>query len=1098
MSGSVLGHALDDVARPWRALRGTAACVGGVAVAALAFAATACLLRWQVANGPVATLCAWSAALVAIAGAAWLAWRAMGRLSARVVGQYLEQSGEWRRGALTTLLDESAPGTSAGLHGAAVERRAGEVQAAAAGALTPVVRRERRRTLGAAATLLAAAIVLIAARPTDGAAAALWHPYNAWRALTAPVQLHARRSSVGRGDRAVLDVAAFGHRQATLYLRAPGEAWRTSRILLDGRGDAAVTTAPLTADLVAQVEADGRRSPEIRVAVRLPAFLGSVTATAHYPAYLGLDDETLSVSGDTLVLPEGTRLALQGRATTALRGATLQGPDGVDSLAVQDAAFHGTLMPRQSGRWQLQLTTVGGDSLQGQLPTLPLQLVTDSAPAVEIAVPGADTVATSAMSLGLVIGVRDDHGVTSAWIEFHRGTSGPVERTPLPLPAGTVDRALLTAALDLAALHLSPGDTLHYIAAAMDNAPAHHIGRSREFVVRIPTAAEQRAARDRATEQAGAAFDSVAGESAHAQQAADDLSRERQRASDSDGSPDASGAAPLSSDAARKATTVAQSTQRVLDDAATLQRNLEQLREMAQRDGPADSALARDLGEINRLLDQALSPELRARLAALQQAITALDPAATQQALQALAQQEAQLQRAMDQARELFKRAALETSITDLAQRASQLADEQRALSPHPGSDTAAAARREAALASRTDSLARRVDSVATRVPSTSTQQGLHEAGAMVRQASTQMQQQAAANSPTPTATATAAGKQAESELRNAAQQIAQNGRNMQAQMRADVEHAIERALAETARLTRQQLAVAAAMAQGAMLLQARSTQGLIEEGAGKVANQVDAAARLNALMSPQAGIALAEARQDMRDAVSAVSKANPDTRAAAGKANDAVDALAVAAFALVLSRDRVNGSQSGSGVPEAMEEMQRMAGQQGNLARQGGASLQQGFGSAQQLMQLALQQRALAQQLDRMRASGLLPGAGDMARQAHELARSLEAGQLNPDVVQEQQRLYTHMLDAGRTLQGQQDDVSRERHATTARDAPPAIPPALDARIRYGIGEIRLPNWDALQRLQPEERRRVVDYFQRLTQTPATASGADTAPAHP
>ncbi len=72
-------------------------------------------------------------------------------------------------------------------------------------------------------------------------------------------------------------------------------------------------------------------------------------------------------------------------------------------------------------------------------------------------------------------------------------------------------------------------------------------------------------------------------------------------------------------------------------------------------------------------------------------------------------------------------------------------------------------------------------------------------------------------------------------------------------------------------------------------------------------------------------------------------------------------------------------------------------------------------------------------------------------------------------------------MLDAGRTLQGQEDDDKKERQSTTAKDAPPGVPPALDPRIRNGTGEIRLPSWEALQRLSPDERRRVVDYFQKL-----------------
>ena len=222
-----------------------------------------------------------------------------------------------------------------------------------------------------------------------------------------------------------------------------------------------------------------------------------------------------------------------------------------------------------------------------------------------------------------------------------------------------------------------------------------------------------------------------------------------------------------------------------------------------------------------------------------------------------------------------------------------------------------------------------------------------------------------------------------------------------------------------------------------------------------------------------------------MREAIDVISTANPNVRDAVEKSGDAVDALAVAAFSLMQSKDRINGSQSGSGVQEAMEQMKQMAGRQGQLAQQGASMMQPGQMNAQQIMQMALQQRALAQQLERMRAGGQLPGAGQLSREAKDLSTTLQGGRLNQDVVDRQQKLFRRMLDAGRTLQGEEDDEKKERQSTTAADAPPSVPPALDPRIRNGIGEIRLPSWESLQRLSPDERRRVVDYFQRLTQGP-------------
>jgi hypothetical protein len=103
------------------------------------------------------------------------------------------------------------------------------------------------------------------------------------------------------------------------------------------------------------------------------------------------------------------------------------------------------------------------------------------------------------------------------------------------------------------------------------------------------------------------------------------------------------------------------------------------------------------------------------------------------------------------------------------------------------------------------------------------------------------------------------------------------------------------------------------------------------------------------------------------------------------------------------------------------------------------------------------------------------------MAQEAKDLSQQLSAGQLTPETVDRQQKLFKRMLDAGRTLQGDDQDDSK-RQSTTARDGNVRVPPSLDPRIKNGTGDIRLPSWESLQRLSPDERRRVIDYFRRLT----------------
>lgn len=1080
MSGHVLDRALDEVARPLRGLSGLARLTCGVAAATFLLALAAWLARGGVL-APALVLGTWVLVGTALVAGVVLARRAIRGLGPWHVGEILERGGAWRKGSLTTVLDPAAPDTSAELHAAAAARCAAEVRGRAPAALSADVTKQLRVTRRAAVLALFGIAALAAARPLTGASAGLWDVAGAWQAMTAPVALEAREGTVAAGQPAVLVIRAAGRRRATLFTRAPGEQWRATEVVLDGQGRASFTTAPLSAELVARAEAGGHRSGEVRVGVRLGAFLGMFTVTARYPGYLGLDDEVLSVGGDTLPLPEGTRLAIAGQATATLTKVELDGAPGHQVLAVDGGRFGGEVTPQLSGAWRLHVSPAAGVTLSGEMPVLLLRIVPDSAPVVEVLMPGADTVASPAMRLPLVVSLRDDHGLRSAAIERWIGAKGVVIQQSLGLLPTQGDRALVTVTLDFTALGLKPGDTLHYVATGTDNAPVHHQGRSREFMIRIPNADEQRVAQQQATAKTGTALDSLAAAAKGLQRTTEELSQELPH-------PDIRTMGdlprdPLARDAARKGEAVVQAQEKLLQDAERLAQSIEELRRAAERQGLVDSSLAARLEEVRRLLDKAMSPELREKLAALQQSLKALDADRTQGALRDLAKAQAQLKEALEQTRELFKRAALESDLGSMAKEARALAGEQRELTPTlTAADSGRSVRQEQQLAKRTDSLAAGLSRATERVPAENTKQGLQQAAEQARDAAAKMRDAAQSAKDGDRQKAQQAGEAAEMALAPLEEKIRQQREQMQAQMRKDVSQGLERALQETSRLAQRQMAVAQALDRGAIGSQARTEEGLLEEGTGKVLRQVLSLGGKNALVSPHAATALAAARELMRGTVDAVAAVNSNRRVAAEQSNDAVDALAVAAFQLLAAKEKVDGSQSASGMQEAMEQMQKMAGQQGQLARQGEGMMQQGQSGLEQLMQMAMQQHALAQQLDRLRARGMLPSAGEMAREAKDLARTLEAGRLTRETVNRQQRLFKKMLDAGRTLQGEEDDQNKERQSTTAKDDNVRIPALLDPRLRSGQGDIRLPSWEMLQRLSPEDRRRVIDYFRRLT----------------
>jgi hypothetical protein len=216
-----------------------------------------------------------------------------------------------------------------------------------------------------------------------------------------------------------------------------------------------------------------------------------------------------------------------------------------------------------------------------------------------------------------------------------------------------------------------------------------------------------------------------------------------------------------------------------------------------------------------------------------------------------------------------------------------------------------------------------------------------------------------------------------------------------------------------------------------------------------------------------------------------AIASATPNSREGAEQAGGAVDALNATAYQLLRARGEVQGAGSGSGLAEALERMAELAKQQGGLGQQGAGLLPLAGSGAirEQLRQLGARQRALAEELQKLKGGGDLPGAGELADEAKDLARRLEGGRIDRQIVERQERLFRRMLDAGRTLQGREEDEQKERQSTTATDDSVHLPPALRARLTGDDDRLRVPTWDELQELSPEERRLVVDYFRRLTE---------------
>ncbi len=203
-----------------------------------------------------------------------------------------------------------------------------------------------------------------------------------------PSDLRARAASIG-ATRSRSGEATYGRREATLWLRAPGEAWRALHFgSTPWAGDGRI--AVLETDLFARVSSGGRGSDTLMVHVRQPVFLArSRSRRAIRP---------ISASRTSRFRPRRYGAAAGGHATGDARRSHGGARERVverwrrrETLAGDGNQFDGSFTPvRPAARtdWCCH----GERRAAGRrLDRLPLRIVADSAPALEIPVPGADT-----------------------------------------------------------------------------------------------------------------------------------------------------------------------------------------------------------------------------------------------------------------------------------------------------------------------------------------------------------------------------------------------------------------------------------------------------------------------------------------------------------------------------------------------------------------------------------------------------------------------------------------------------------------------------------------------------------------------------------
>ncbi len=865
-------------------------------------------------------------------------------------------------------------------------------------------------------------------------------------------------------------------------VRLETKGGRSGREVLPLVGDSCGTTVLVSDGFAYRFSLLGRSSRWFSVALVEPLGLRRIQWTVHPPAYTGLPG--VSATGGEITALAGSVVDFVGEVNQAIGAG--RWVFGAESAAVVIAGgepnrFSGRFVVQRDGELRLALVPVSGGGAQ-TVARVAVRAIPDEPPLVRVFLPGRDIDLPMTMQVPLGINSIDDFGLGELWLHYGKVEIDRVVR--LKRLAGEKEDTTFYL-WDLADAGLLPGDALRYYVRVTDNdrVAGPKSGRSEVFVVRFPTMSEIYASAVQQTQSTSAALAPIQGEQAKVGEELARLSEEIKKNRE------------LSWEERRRLEEVVGEQQRLFAELAAVQEELERKAAELLEGMNWDQETFAALNELQELMNQLLSPELRSVLQELQQRLGERS-GEIRQALERMRREQEKLKAGLQRALEFLKMAMEEQRLEALARQAEELAQEEERVNRAVSADSlSAAAERQEAINSALDSLQEEMAKLAAEISEpeiadslAALMQEMEQKG--WREMASRLQEQLAAGQ-------RQEAKRASEEMSRGFRELAERLNSLSEQLKN----------ARSAAVLRQLLAAAdglIAISRAEEELEGKLSRtaepaGLAPEQMGLWEATRVAAESLAGLgsktlrITPELGQEIARALNAMRASAGALAEGRGAT--AAGEMAAARRSLNRAVL-MVLSAagQEAQGGGMKAGLQSLLEQLAKMAAEQMAInAGMSGIPIPipvSGLSAEQrgELARLFARQQALRQELEKFLQSigGERPGlTGSLDRLVDEMKaveRALSELQVDRRLIERQEGILSRLLDAQRSLR--QQGFKEERQAQTAQEyqieTPPPLPEDRGERNRL----LREELLRALRQGYPLEYERLIrSYFERLLQ---------------
>ena len=964
--------------------------------------------------------------------------------------------------------------------------------------------------ISACAVVVCGLVFWIFSQSLSGASNRVFHP-SVYFARNAGLVLEIAPgdTQVVKGESLAIVATVRGEFDAEvkLFVKSPDAIAYDRHVLKKTRGQSfSYQLDDITTDKIYYVEAGRQRSADFSISIIERPFVRSLHVKLKYPAYSKLGRQILDENVGDIASLKGTRVELLLQTNKSVSAARLVFDDQASvPMTVSGKEISGKFTVARSGSYHVELTD--GEGLNNSDPIeYRISLIEDHFPIVQIPFPGQDVDLSKDMLLPLTIDAQDDFGIARLRLGYRISKQGidegDLQFIKVPFTKANSDNLMVNYAWDMSGMGLMPEDVVEYYAEVFDNDTVSGPKRARSLTyrVRFPSIYEMYEEIAAGHEETFEDLAAIVAESESLREMLAEIVQEMKRDPE------------LNWEQKQEVQEAAAAQEKMQEKLQQVEEKLDSMIDRMEQNDLLSMETLQKYRELQSLMQEMLTEELREALEQLQKAMADLDPQEMKKAMEQFSASQEDFLKSMERTLNLLKKLQIEQKLDESLRRAQDLLRRQEELNQNAANsqsqkENSKYAQEQKGIRQDTEDLGEQLEDLMNQMSEfpqmpmdqvESAQNQIREGGLpqQMDQAAQQFQSgQMQSGQET--------GQQVSQGLQQMVESLQSAKKQMSEEEKQKIMQALRRSSHQLLNLSKQQERLKQ-KTQGSD----RNTPGMNEmaekqqdmlSGLGRVTAELFELSQNTFFVTPEIGKALGKAMNGMQESLAGLEGRNPGK--ASGNQASAMAGLNEATAGLRDSMQGLSGASSGIGFEEMMQRMMGLSGQQQGVNQQtsqlgeggqsGQLSMQQQAAMARLAREQAGVQKSLQQLMKEAGSAGQSDLLGDMAqvgKEMEEVVKELAQRNVSGRTIERQKRILSRLLDAQRSMQDR--DYSRRRKAETAKAYTVISPSALsDPRARQGD---RIRN-ELLKAMKEGYSRDYKELIQKYFETLAAEGDAET-----